>query len=1159
MDNLGCKSRGRLCTCVSGIVAFLLLAMPVQVFAQMAGTGNIQGTVTDATGAVIQNATVSATNVATGVKHDAVTGVNGIYSFPNLAIGKYTIEAAAPSFARYRQTDIVLEVGSSIAVNIAMKVGQTDQTVEVKAAGLALQTEDSSLKQTIDQHTVTEMPLNGRQMTQLVTLSGGAVNANENNDQASSKSFFSSAVISIGGGQGNATDYRLDGADHNDYMTNVNLPFPFPDAVAEFSVETAALGAQSGLHPGGLVNVVTRSGSNEWHGSAFEFIRNNYINARNFFSGAKDTLHQNQYGGTFGGKIIPSKLFGFAGYQRLQARSYTPSTTAYIPTTANLNGDFSATDSPSSIQLVDPLTGTKLIGNNYATTPGVNWANTLNASAKALMGYLPTSSNCTASNYCASYDATSGTVKYGIPSQPTENQFITRIDAVLNSNNSLYGRYFLDSYQSPGWYAPTNTLLTTSAGNIERVQAFTLGETYTINNSLVNTAHASFMRRRDNRGPAGSGINSSNVGVNIYDMTTIGMQVTATNKWSIYCGTCSAGHFNVNTVSFADDMNWIHGKHQIAFGGEYVRTELNINNVYEGNGNFTMSGVFSQKGPAQNGTIGTGQDANLDFLAGAMSSFEQSKAQQNALREPIPSAYIQDTYHITSRIVLSGGIRWDPEYFPTDYFGRGTQFNLSAFLNNQRSTVYPNAPAGAFFYGDKGVQKSYTDNTPWQFSPRFGATFDPTGHGKTVLRVGAALVFDEPNLFTGQRDQQNPPFAQAVKNTPTTSGPLNFTSPWAVGTVTSNPFPLPQIPTASATFQKQSQYIVLPNHFQSPYVMQWTASVQHQFGSGWQLQFSYLGNKTNYGVYGIPMNAAVVNSTVCASMTAGTCTIGNESSRYALTLANPTWGPYYSGGGTGSMYILSGANASYNGMVASIEHRTSSNFVFMANYTYSHCIDISDNAADLSTITLQNPANIKGDKSNCGFDFRHVFNSSLVAISHFNSLHGIAGEVVNHWEISPLVHAMDGAPFTVTSGVDNSATGVGNDRPNLTNPSVLYTGKKIFSGAASNASYINAAAFTQNAALTFGNVGRFAYRGPKFLQTDAALTRTFPLHERLDLNLRIEAFNLLNHPNFGAPANSNAGYLGTATSLTSKTFGDVTAMVNNYGPRIFQGAVKITF
>lgn len=1126
---------------VSFCVAILLFA--AQGNAQTAGTGNIQGVVTDATGALIQNATVTAINTAMQVKHAAVTDSNGIYSFPNLAIGSYTVEATAAGFKRYRQTDIKLEVGSSIAINISMKIGGADQTIEVAAAGLSLQTEDSSLKQTIDQNTLTEMPLNGRQMTSLVTLTGGAVNANENNDESGSKTFYSSAVISIGGGQGNAIDYRLDGGDQNDYMTNVNLPFPFPDAVAEFSVETAALGAQSGLHPGGLVNVVTRSGSNEWHGSGFEFIRNNYINATSFFSTAKDSLHQNQFGGTFGGRIIRNKVFGFAGYQHEIQNQMQPNQTAYVPTAANLAGDFSA----DSFQLLNPQTGAVLPGNKISTSY-------FNATALALAKYLPAATNA------------AGLVTYAIPSNVTENQFVTRVDATLTPNNSLYGRYFLDGYKSLAFYSPTNILITYTPGNEERAQGFTLGETYILSKSLVNSAHATVTRRRDNRGPAASGINSGTLGINMYDMTTVGMQLSVTNKWNMYCGTCSAAHFNVNTLALADDINWVRGKHQLSFGGEWVQTELNVNNVYEGNGKFTFSGTYGQKGPAGTSTGGGGQDGNLDFLTGSMSGFEQSKAQQNALREPIPSLYVQDTYHLSNKIVLSGGVRWDPEFVATDYFNRGSIFDYSRFVSNTVSTVYPNAPAGTFFYGDKGVPKAFTKDSPWQFSPRIGATFDPKGDGKMVIRAGAAMVYDEPNLFTGQRVQQNAPFAQAVSTTPVAAhGPLSFTSPWSNGTTTTNPFPLPVVPTSSVAFQKGTQYFALPTKFHSPYMLQWTASIQREFGHGWQAEVDYVGNHTAFGPYGLPMNPATyIPGSDCGSTpvhgtgTSACSTTGNYSARFALTLANPTQGPMYAGSGTGSEYIMAGANASYHGMVASIQHRVSTTFVFLANYTWSHCIDISDNAADVSTVTVQNPANINGDKSSCGFDFRDIFNSALVASSRFNSLHGLLAQTVNHWEISPLVHVTDGNPFTVTTGVDNSLIDVNNDRPNLTNPSGLYTHAKIRSGKSTNAQYINKAAFTANPLGSFGSSGRFAYRGPKFLQVDSALTRSFALHDAWTMNLRFEAFNVLNHPDFAAPG-SSAGYLASSTSMASSTFGQVTSITNGYNARLFQGAVKITF
>jgi hypothetical protein len=1109
--------------------------------AQTAGTGSIQGTLQDPTGAIVQQGSVTLTDTATGVKHKTTSGADGLYSFPNIPIGVYNLDVSAPGFEHYTQAGIVLEVGSSIAINVNLTVGSTSQNIEVQANGIALQTEDPSFKQTIDQKTLTELPLNGRQVTSLITLSGGSSNANEGSDLQGSKTFYSSVVVSVGGGMGNATDYRLDGGDHNDYMTNVNLPFPFPDAVSQFSVETSSLGAQSGLHPGGLVNVVTRSGSNEWHGSAFEFIRNNFIDATNFFSTSKDTLHQNQYGGTFGGRIIPNKLFFFGGYQHLKADQSQALTQAYVPTAANLQGDFSATESAAcqasgkAIQLLNPFTGAVLPNNQISPS-------LFNASALKLIPFLPP-----ATNSC-------GLVNYAIPSEQTENQVIGRVDSTINAKHSLYGRYFFDGYTSPAFYSPTNVLITTQPGNYERAQGLTIGETYIISSHTVNSFHATATRRRDNRGATTAGIGPSTLGIDSYAPSTNFLELTVTNKWSTYCGTCASAHFNVNTFSFADDVNMVLGKHQLAFGGEFVRSQLNIDNLYESNGNFGVTGVYSQKGPAGNSKGGTGADANLDFLTGALNTYQQSKAQQNALRAPIPSLYIQDAYHATNRLVLSAGVRWDPEFVPVDYFNRGSVFDMASFLDNTHSTVFPNAPAGSFYHGDAGVPAAFTQNSPWQFSPRIGITFDPTGKGKTVFRAGSAVVYDEPNFFTAQRVNQNPPFATAISNVPV-GVPMSFSSPWSNGSTPSNPFPLPFNPPASTTFAKQAQFIVLPKHFHPPYTLQWTASVQQELAHGWQFQIDYIGAKTSFDGYGYPLNPAVYIPGTCGSTACSTT--GNQTSRFYLTRLNPVSGPGYAGGGSGSILVASGANAFYDGMVASIQHRLSSNFSFLANYTWSHCIDIEDNPGDIAGTTVQNSANIKGDQSNCGFDFRNIFNSTMVVSSHF-SLTGWEALAFNNWQLAPLIHIQDGAPFTVTSGVDNSLTDTGNDRPNVTGPGNIYTHKKITrTSAGGNRSWVNESAFTQNDTGTFGNSGRFAYRGPGYFQFDSEVSRAFPLHERLVLDLRLEAFNVLNHPAFAAPGSS--GSLGSSSSLVSSTFGQITSTLSNYGARVFQGAVKLTF
>ena len=459
-----------------------------------------------------------------------------------------------------------------------MEVGTANQEVHVQATALALQTQDSSFKQTIDQREVNELPLIDRQMTSLITLAGGAATA-PGNDMVGSKNFHSSVAISVAGGMGNQTDYRLDGADNNDYMTNVNLPFPFPDAVNQFSVETTAMGAQSGLHPGGEVNVVTVSGTNAFHGDAFEYIRNNIINATSFFSSKPDQLHQNNFGGTGGGPILRDKLFFFAGYQRTIIHSVTSNQTAFVPNQANLAGDFSGTD---STPLYNPITGAVLAGNH------IDPATYFTKQALALEKFLPQTTD------------PAGKVLYAGPGNSTENEFVARVDSTLSQKQNLYGRYFLDGFGLPALWDPTDALVTATPGNYQRVQSFTLGDSYVFNSHMVNTVHATIDRRRDNRAPAAQGVSPNAIGVTLFQVDPDFFRFTVSSKFSLYCGTCAPSHFNVNTFAIADDVNLVRGKHQIVFGGEYARSEFNASNHYEENGAFTFSGVFSQTGPGQN-------------------------------------------------------------------------------------------------------------------------------------------------------------------------------------------------------------------------------------------------------------------------------------------------------------------------------------------------------------------------------------------------------------------------------------------------------------------------------------------------------------------------------------------------------------------------------
>jgi hypothetical protein len=1206
-------------TCITDRRGAALLCIVMLLFAargisQVTGAGSVQGVVTDSAGALLPNATVTLTEASTHVTLTTQSGSSGAYAFPNISVGTYSLTVTAPGFKMYVSTGNVLEIGSSIDIDAKMTVGQADTKIEVHAEGLALQTEDPSFKQTIDKTELTEMPLNGRHMTDLITLAGGSNSAGVQ-DATGSKFPYQSVTISVAGASGNAISYRLDGGDNQDYMGGGNNPLPFPDAVSQFSVETGALSAQDGVHAGGLVNVVTISGTNKFHGSAFEFIRNNFIDATNFFvlptctpvpplthCTFKDTLHQNQYGGTFGGPVIVPKLFNgrdklffFAAFQHTKADSSTALSNAYVPTAANLAGDFSLTDpAPAPFgtgvknacgtpqQLYDPISGAALPGNKY-NQPGGPTLPAFNAQALALLKYLP--------KIMPLPDGTDicGHVQYAIPNQTADNQFDTRVDYTINAKNNMYVRYFLDSYQAPAFYSPTNILLTTQSGNNEeRYQTITIGENYAISSSFVNSAHLTAVRRLNNRGYNSNDINANTLGVTVFQPAPVGLFINASAKthgFTVGGDSNSLATLNDNIpVDFTDDLTLLRGKHQFVMGGGYVRNQLNVNNVYRSNGIFGITGIYSGNGPGGGSAVG---DVNLDLLEGAMASFQQSKPQQNALRGSIPTLDVQDTFHATKRLTMVACIRWQPLFYPVDYFHRGSIFSMAAFLANQKSTVYPNAPAGSLYYGDPGVPPALTKNSPINFDPNVGLAYDVFGNGKTVVRGGLAYEFDQPNFFASQRLQQNPPFATQVA--PNTSAQLCFSHPWLiggsgagcsqVGGVDTSPFPQSAIPTpADAVFPAQGQFIVLQPQYRAPNTLQWTASIQQQFAHGWSAQIDYIGNRTQHLLLGLPLSPAVFipgvwgpNGTGCAGIVttgpaalkpgaAGTncSTTSNQNSRFALTIANPLQGNQYQGGGGGSLIESNSGYANYNGMIATVQHRLSSTFSLLINYTFSKCLNNSDPQGDISGTQFENPVNPAMDYGRCGSETRNIFNTSLVAKSAF-PIRGVGGYLINNWELAPLIHTTSGSPINVSTGSDVSLTDVGNDRPNQIPGVNPYSKVKIYQASSTaTRSFLNPAAFCTNgqascagfapALGTYGNIGRNSLNGPSLFNMDAQLSRIFPIEGKVSLDARLEAFNVLNHPSFSNPNSSNP---------SSGTFGYITGTSNS--ARVFQLGAKIIF
>jgi hypothetical protein len=1088
------------------IVVLLVLLPAAALHAQAVSIASVTGRVADEQGAVVSGAPVRMTGVDTGVVYNTVANADGIYTFPSLPIGVYRLESTVAGFQTYVQNGIQLRVNDQVQINISMRVGAVAERVEVNANAALIETQQNTISQVVDQQRIVDLPLNGRDPTQLITISGASINHSDGTNTGS-KSFFSSQSISIAGSAGDATNYLLDGGDNNDSFTNVNMPFPFPDALAEFSVETSTLPARNGLHPGGVVNVVTKSGSNGWHGDLFEFLRNGDANAINYFAPRQDSLKRNQFGGTFGGRIIRDKLFFFGGFQQSYIRQDPSASTAYVPTAAALAGDFNALDGAGcqskgvARTIVDPSTGLALPNDQISPTR-------FDPAAVALAKYLPqTASPC-------------GKVSYGIPVQSNESQYVGRVDWVVSSKHSLYGRYFLDDYTLAAFFDPHDILVTSMSGNVERAQTFVLGETYTINPSTVNSAHFTFGRRRDDRGPNTSGINAAALGVkNIYQGTEDFLQVAVTNGgFAVGCGTCALGIFNITSFQGADDVDISRGKHQLAFGVDFLRTRDVQENHYQDDGVFNFSGLYSN-------------DPLLDFLLGKMNSFSQSGQQLNDLRQNVLGFYGQDTWHATSRLVVNLGLRWEPFLPEYDHYDRGSIFSPMAFYTGQTSRVYMNAPAGSLFAGDPGVPNSFTSRRLDNLSPRLGLVFDPTGSGKTTLRVGAGLLYDSVGTFIPYRMvAQNPPFGPQVTET---SGPYQFSNPW--GNVSGgNPFPLPPL-SKDVAFPLANAEVYLAPHMHSPSVAQWNASVQHRFAANWVVSVSYLGNKTSHLWIGVDTNPAVYISGDCG--TNACSTTGNTQSRRLLSLANPAAGKYYS-----QMTIADdGINANYNALLASVERRFAQNYTFLANYTWSKCLGIAPVTSLGNPGVVQNPNNVRGDYGPCTYDVPYLFNTSMVYLSKYTGGRFLS-HLFSNWNVAPLIRYQSGLPVNPVTGKDNSLTGVNNDRPNVVLNQSAYTD----ASHGLSYQYVNPKLYIANSLGILGNAGHNSLRGPGYFDVDIALTREFHLMERLALHARGEAFNILNHPNFGLPSGN----------IASASFGQITTALD---PRILQGSLKLVF
>ena len=535
-----------------------------------------------------------------------------------------------------------------------------------------VETQSTGVGQVINQEQVVDLPLNGRDATQLIFLSGASTTG-PNGQINTTKNYQNETIIALAGPGVSGITYLLDGGTHNDPFNSLNLPFPFPDALQEFKVETSALPAQYGYHSAGAVNAVTISGTNEYHGDAFEFVRNTDFNGRDFLALKGDGVKRNQFGGTIGGPIKKNKLFFFAGYQQTLLRSAPANAVAYLPTQAMLAGDFTVAASPACNSNRQITLKAPFVNNMVAPT-------LLNPSAiKEMTTYFPSPP-----------DQACGRILYSSISNSNEYMGISKIDYQVSPNHTIFGRYFGTHESSPpsggaGAATPATILSTAgAAGTDDLVQSIVLGDTYVFGPTTINSFHATVTRTAVRKYVAPQ-FTPADVGISITPLQPYGMNTTVTNYFT-NGGLADTGSF-ITTHQIADEFSLIRGAHQLGFGANWTRPAQNGYYATYSAGFFTFNGQITGLAPA-------------DFLLGDAASFTQNNLQADIERHQYIGLYAQDSWKIKRNLSLNYGLRWEPYFGPQMLKGYVSHFSRADFDANVHSMVYPNAPAGTIFPGD---------------------------------------------------------------------------------------------------------------------------------------------------------------------------------------------------------------------------------------------------------------------------------------------------------------------------------------------------------------------------------------------------------------------------------------------------------------------------
>ena len=1065
-------------------------------------TGNLRGTITDPSGAVVAHATVTAMQSETGLRRAASSGRDGAFVITELPVGHYRLQVEAKGFQRYLQEGISLNVNETATVPVRLKVGTEKQEVTVRANAQLIQPTVTSLGKAVLSRELLSLPLDGRNFSQLGVLQPGVVPITPGLAQAGG-SLREGQAYAVNGQRPESNNFLIDGASNFSSVDGGFILKPPIDAISEFRILTNGANAEFGHSAGSTTNIITRSGSNRFHGAAWEFLRNDAMDARNYFAPQVEPLKQSQFGGTLGGPIRKDKTFFFAYYEGFRNRQ-GETQSATVPSLLERQGNFSQTIDPSTGKvnpLINEFTGQPFPGNQLPF---------INPIAHNLLQFFPLPNR--------GPNTFTTTQSLHLDSE----QFGARVDHYLSPADTLNFRYMFSN-------SSTLDPLSTSGANLpgfpvgedQRAQNFVGQETHTFSPSMIGVARFSFLRNKFLLDQHLNQTLPSALGFQ-YQPT---LPVAAGPPFLQVNGYASIGdpitgprETYQNSFEWSGSLTWVRGQHEFKLGGGFQHNQINVLQGIASNGFFVFAPF-----PISN--------AFASFLFGQPVFFLQGGGDlSRGLRGNSSNAYAQDTYKLTRRLTLNLGLRYE---LPSPYTEIHNRQNL--FVPGAQSKVFPNAPAGLLYPGDSGVPGGLIPTDKTTFAPRVGLAWDPTGEGRWLIS-SAYGMFYEP-YYTGvggplQDPISAPPYLQTPQvNLPNFANPFGGANPFAPG------------------FSQPMTLLVLNSRLPLPYAQDWNLNVQRSFGADWLFQIGYVG--TN----GVKLPRFIEgNPTVYVP---GQSTEDNVNQRRlysGCTLASPNNCVY------GSVGEIAGvANSSYNALQTSLRKRFGHGLSFLASYTFSKSID------DVSSLNItgsasqpvagendlpQNPFNLAAERGRSMFDARHRFVLSYEwSPPWWKQGHTWYQRVLGNWQLNGITTYMSGTPFTVFDSQDVSLvgtapeiTGFSSNRPNLVgDPN---------SGPHTVQEWFNINAFQRLNPVTqagqFGTAGRNIVQGPGYQNWDFSAFKNIPIAEAKQLQLRAEVFNIFNHANFRLPD----------SDISSPTFGQIQEA---QPPRLVQLALKFLF